>query len=208
MPAPDDGTGAVSLEDLINDPSGFTVGDKHFYDFSYTPSGSEAPTASQIDVSIAPGTAYGLRFGFGWYSLNGINMDSRIDYRVDVTDPNPAVQIDGVNLDFNGVAVNNAAALVAETVDTLAGTQLALLDVTPNDPQTSAPINPNQRSLLIDKDIQLFSGPQTTGPDNYSAISFVDNSFSETLPEPTAIPLLGFASLVLIVVQNRSRLLQ
>ncbi len=199
-----DSNGTIDLQDLIDSgTTGFTVGDKHFYDFSYTPTGTSVPTASQITVGLAPGTDYGLRFGFGWFSLNGINVDSRIDYRVDVTDPNPAVAIDGINLDYNGVAQNNAEALVAETVDTLAGKQLALLAVTPGDSQVTVPINPIQRSLLIDKDIQLFSAPTATMVNNYSAISFVDNSFSQTAPEPGPMALIGLAVYGLLLRRRR-----
>src|SRR5450432_1285818 len=90
----------IDLADLIATGStGFDISDKHFSNFSYTPSGATAPAASSIvvsDVSTPAGVA--ISYNFNWSTLNGISMDSRIDYRVDVTDPDPATMIDAVDL--------------------------------------------------------------------------------------------------------------
>ena len=196
--------GQIDLQDLINDPNGFTVGDKHFSHFSYTPTGANAPTASQISVDIAPGTDYGLRFGFGWYSINGINMDSRIDYRVDVTDPNPAQKIDAVTLGYDGTSQGAAAALATEVIQSIGGTQLATLNVTPANPQQTVPILPNQRSILVDKAINLFSAPSANGTNNFSAISFVDNTYHQTLvPEPASFGILAAGGCLLLLRRRR-----
>jgi len=193
--------GKVDLADLIaSGPAGFIIGDKHFNNFSYTPSGgANTPTAADISVdNFSTGTDEAIRFGFGWFTINGISMDSRIDYQVTVTDPNPATMIDGVDLLFNGIAVGSAVGDVAETVSDTQNNLLAQLFVfTDPDgsgpahgvPSTSAPILPNQRVILVDKDIQLFSAP-ATGANNFASVSFVDNSYHQT-PEPLAMTLLG-----------------
>ena len=210
------GNGKVDLADIIaTGATGFSIGDKKFSGFSYTPSGSNSPAASDIsvdDFSTSSGEA--LRFGFGWFTLNGINMDSRIDYRVDVLDPNPATMIDSVDLGFNGIASGVAVGDVAETVN--AGDAphgfLGLLKVF-TDPDGALPqqaqyvdslkLVPLQRSILVDKDIQLFSAP-TGGalPLNFASISFVDNSYHQT-PEPVSVASLGIAGCMYMLRRRR-----
>ena len=202
------GNGKTDIADAIA-AGGFTLGDKQFVfnSSSYTPSQS-APGASDISISDATtSSGIAIKFGFGWFTLNGIQMDSRIDYRVDVLDPNPSTMIDAVDLAFNGLAVGAAVANVAETVSDTSGNQLAQLFVfTDPDgpslpqhgvPSTSTPILPNQRSILVDKDISLFSAPQANGGNNFASVSFVDNSYHQT-PEPVGLSLLGLGGICLL----------
>jgi hypothetical protein len=204
-----DNNGKIDLADVIAS-GGFTLGDKAFTfnAGSYTPSGSSAPAASDIAVSDAslPGVE-AIKFGFGWFTINGINMDSRIDYAVSVTDPNPSTMIDAVDLSFNPVSSGTAFASVAETITDPVGNFLALLSVNSDPdgsgplqatPATSTPILPTQREILVDKDIQLISAPSPAGgPLNVATVSFVDNSYHQT-PEPVSAAVLGLASMMLI----------
>jgi hypothetical protein len=201
-----DNNGKIDLADVIAS-GGFTIGDKAFTGFSYTPSGSSSPAASDIavgDASIPNEEA--IRFGFGWFTQNGIDMDSRIDYSVTVTDPNPATMIDAVDLQFNGVSANTAFADVSEVIDDPNGNFLAALSVnavgnsSPNDFDTT-PILPNQRKILVSKDIQLDSAP--TSVNNFASVSFVDNSYHQT-PEPVAATMLGIAGAFSMMRRRRS----
>lgn len=197
------GNGKIDLADVIASGNGFVIGDKLFSHFSYTPSGSNSPAASDISVDVSPGSTdqdESIRFGFGWFSINGINMDSRIDYEVSVLDPSAA--IDGVDLLFNGLASGSAEAVVSETIQTLDGTFLGQIGVTtnPHAPANVLPLIPPQRAILVDKDIQLFSLPKatSTSPNNFSSISFVDNSYHQTVPEPVSAGVLGISCLALM----------
>lgn len=217
------GNGGIDLGDAILTPGGFTVGDKKFSDFQYVPTGTfptepvggppsgGPPRADQIAISgLTAGGDFGLRFGFGWYSINGINMDSRIDYKVTVTDPAPTRLIDKVNLAFNGVSLNTAVASVAESVFTTGGTLLGTLFVH-SDPDGAGPasglnsavydIAVNQKSILVVKDIQVFSAPVFgASPTNFATISFVDNTYRQTavVPEPASFGLLSVTALGLL----------
>jgi hypothetical protein len=212
--ADSDGNGKIDLADVIAS-GGFTIGDKAFTGFSYTPSGSATPAASDITISDASiPNEEAIKFGFGWFTLNGINMDSRIDYEVSVTDPNPATMIDAVDLSFNPVSSGAAVADVAETVtNPVGGGVLALLNVQSDPdgsgplqaiPAASTPIIPNQRAILVDKDIQLFSAPAGNGdPLNFASVSFVDNSYHQT-PEPVAATMLGISGALCMMRRRRS----
>ena len=140
------GNGKIDLADVIA-AGGFTIGDKHFSDFSYTPSGTGSPGASDISVDVSPSSTdddEAVRFGFGWFSIDGINMDSRLDYTVSVVNRDPNVLIDGVDLLYNGISNGAAQAVVAETVTTADGGFLGLLHTTsdPSDPAVSIALVP------------------------------------------------------------------
>ncbi|HMB94975.1 MAG TPA: PEP-CTERM sorting domain-containing protein [Tepidisphaeraceae bacterium] len=203
----------IDLADLIATGStGFDISDKHFSNFSYTPSGATAPAASSIvvsDVSTPAGVA--ISYNFNWSTLNGISMDSRIDYRVDVTDPDPATMIDAVDLAFDGSASNAAVADVSETVNDTSGNFLTQLAVF-TDPDGAGPLQgvssvtspllPPQRGILVDKDIQLFSAPTTSNINNMASINFVENSYHQT-PEPACLAMLGLVGSICAMRRRR-----
>lgn len=195
--------GVSTLQDVINlnagDPfdgvpeGGIIIGDKQFYDFDYTGSGLLTPSASDINVSRAPGSAVGLEFQAGWAALSGFNMDSRIGYKVHVLDPGQFIS--AVNLVFNGTASGLAFAEVVETIQKLDGTVLGTLSVVVN-PTDSLPevysdslsISPPLRDIIVRKDIQVFTLPASVGGGKAS-ISFVDNAYVQ-IPEPATLGLL------------------
>ena len=191
-----DHNGKIDLADVIAS-GGFTIGDKAFTDFDYAPGGSISPTASDVAVVDAstPGTE-AVRFIFGWFTQDGINMESNISYAVSVTDPNPSTMIDEADLQFNGVSQDIAFANVSEVIDDGNGNFLAAMSVkavgnaSPVDFATT-PILPNQRTLLIDKDIELSSAP--TSENNFASVSFVDNSYHQT-PEPIGLTAIGLGA--------------
>jgi len=224
------GNGALDVGDAILTPGGFTVGDKLFSNFVYVPTGTNPtepvggppsggpPRADQVAITaLTAGGNYGLRFGFGWYAINGLNMDSRIDYKITVTDPDPTRLIDKVKLTFNGVSLNTAIATVAESVFTTGGTLLGTLFVH-SDPDgggaaqglhsSTYDIPVNQKSILVSKDIQVFAAPVFgASPTNFATISFVDNTYVQTvvIPEPAGLACLSLSAVGLLVRRRRGQ---
>src|SRR5689334_21579631 len=86
-----------TVQDLIDSgATGITIGDKHFYNFSYQGTGV---TADEINVIRAPGTDVGLEFQFNWSSTGGVNEDSVIRYNVHVIDPARTITAVGLHFD-------------------------------------------------------------------------------------------------------------
>jgi len=214
-PVPLSSLTSPTLQDLINlGTGGVVIGDKVFSDFSYigAPPGAPnpAPTASQIAIGTAPGSDIGLTFSSAWESALGLNQDSIIRYAVSVL-PNSGFLIKDVGLRFNGnapIPSTGTLATVTETVSTLSGTgpgsllgQLSVVaggaSSTTNrysDHLTFAPTS----SVFVEKDIQLNSTDA-----GVATISFVDNTFSQTVPEPATFSLVGLAGAGLLARRRR-----
>jgi hypothetical protein len=188
----------IDLQDVIAS-GGFSIGDKDFSGFAYVQGGSASPASADIAILDAstPGGDEAIRFVFGWFTQDGLDMESNISYAVTVTDPDPATMIDAVDLQFNGVSKNFALADVSEVVDDSHGNFLANLEVdaagnAPANDFDSTSILPNQREILVDKDIQLSSAP--TSFNNFATVSFVDNSYHQT-PEPIGLTAIGIGAI-------------
>ncbi|HLL88619.1 MAG TPA: PEP-CTERM sorting domain-containing protein [Tepidisphaeraceae bacterium] len=203
--------GQTDIADLIAN-NGVTVGDKRFMDFSYTFSGTNAPTAAQVNVQQVPGANIGLQFSFGWNALAGTMMDSLIGYKVQVLDPN--FLIDQVGLGFNGFAAGipgNAFAHVAETIQKTDGTTLGTFNVITDGagPATDQLTNtfdvtPNLPALLVRKDILV-----TSVAGGLASISFVDNTYRQAavaaVPEPASLGLLACTATTLLLRRRAAR---
>ena len=206
--------GVNSLQDLINRSpsgapvsSGIVIGDKTFYGFSYQSSQTSAinpaPTASQISVAQPPGPDIGLQFSYAWFSENGFNEDSVIQYCVHVNDPTKA--IDAVTLTFNGTAPVPGAltnSTVTEQVTDLQGHPLANISVFDNGQgmtqidQSTGQLTPPRGDICVSKDIQLHSAAIQAGG-GVATISVVDNTYHQ-VPEPASLALLSLGGLALL----------
>lgn len=204
--------GVSDLQDLIDlGSTGVIIGDKQFYDFSYAKSpanSANSPDAVEISVQTAPGADIGLEFSFGWFAIDGINMDSLIRYKVSVVPPSLDA-ISAVNLFFNGASpIPGVAtfATVTETVRDLGGNVQGVI-TTFNDGaggfadnnSASLPIAPPLTGLQVDKDIQVVAAPSELGG-GVATISFVDNTFTQvTIPEPGVLALMNLSSIGLLL---------
>ena len=214
-------TTGVTLGSLVQRGSGtqngIIIGDKIFYNFSYTgaplPPASAtnpnpAPTADQITVGQAPtGTngPIGLSFSSSWLSSNGQGVDSVISYCVHTIDAATQFYIDGVGLHFNGATplpgTDNGltSASVTETVyavnaDGSRGATIGNLSTYSDGtgPKTDTfdsftALPAPLRDICVTKDIQLHSSIRSAGG-GVATISIVDNTFHQ-VPEPAALGL-------------------
>ena len=185
----------ITLADYIaTGATGVQIDDKLFYNFTYTPAGV-APAAADITVTqiTDPGNP-GLKFVAGWLALAGQTADSNISYFVKVL-PGGAPIIDvfalmaGASFTDPG-AVNLAENVFTENkVDVLASIGLFMdsggvklsdeVDLT----------NPTLGPIFVVKDIILSGG--AAGAGGRASLSFVENQYSEKIPEPMSLILLG-----------------
>ena len=215
-----------SLTDLLpggQQGGGFTLGDKRYSNFTFASSGSAPLTPGDVNVRVTstetnasvPGDdTYTLQFTFGLDAFPGERTDLVLCYKVDVLDPNQA--INRVGLRFNGSVPSqgpgDAAASIEETVQTLDGSPVVpgsdddvlVLNVFNDGPgrladdnSDSVAVNP-ARSLLFCKDI-LVSSREDGG---YVAVSIADN-FVVQIPEPGMIGLASLVGLSLLARRRR-----
>lgn len=208
--------GISTVQDLINlnqgsatdgiVAGGVVVDGVRFYDFSYSNSGTNSPSASQVGVQQSPEPVgnTGFEFSFNWLAVGGTNIVSTIRYKVHAENGNP---FDRVGVLFNGdVALPpgstgpNTFAKVNEVVRLVNpdGTEVNL----PNSPHqvitdgsgpladnfnSFLPVNPPSGDLSVTKAISVGSSA-----DGLATISVVDNVFRQ-VPEPGSLALLGLA---------------
>lgn len=191
----------IPLDTLIDNPNGFTLGDKHYSNFNFSASGDLVLDAADIDVIFAEeDNQQFVAFLMDLTALPGERSDVVIGYDVTVLDP--ARHIQSVGLMFDGGPLDDpnprSAATVIETVSTLDGSDLvaggdfddtAIISVFNNgdgDPladnfETSLAINP-ARALRFTKDILVSSRLDGAAV----GISVVENSVTQN---GTVIPL-------------------
>lgn len=202
-----------------NAATGITLGDKHYYDFTFSSSGDAPVAAGAVGVSLtndAAGNHYQLRFNFSQDILDasaGQTTDVVISYKVDVLG---AQLINRVGLAFDGNVnpdAGDASASVTETVRTVDGSPLAsgsdndtaILDVfndgtggLPDDNDATLAVIPT-RSLEFTKDIIVSSRPGG----GRVTITTVDN-FVDQVPEPGSVALLAAAGGMLLARRRRA----
>ena len=213
----------TSLNTLIDNGAnsgGITLGDKRYYDFTFSSSGDAPVAAGAVDVALTStdnGNNYQLRFTFARDALDASatqTTDVVIGYRVDVLGTQ---LINGVGLAFNGTVSGNTAgdaASVVETIRTSDGSEVApafpgqsqiVIGVhndgaggLPDTSSVSLAVNPT-RSLQFEKDILVSSRPGG----GQVLITTVDN-FVNQVPEPTSVAVFGAAGALLLARRRRA----
>jgi len=170
-----------------------------FYDFVYSNTGPNAPSASEVEVqqTSGPSGTFGIEFNFDWVAAAGDNMRSTIRYKVDSPTP-----LDLVGLFFDGdVPPGNEGvgtfAQVTETVRTLAGTGLGELSVFDDGTGPGVDNNVDELDLTPPQtDIELSKAIRVrAGGSGVATISVVDNYF-RPIPEPAAFGLLAAGTML------------
>jgi len=182
-----------NLQDLINlGATGYQIDDKLFYNFAYASSGV-APTAGNITfIPITDPGNPGLKFVSNWAVQAGQGLDSNISYYVKVL-PGGAPIIDVSALMAGAGATKTALVTLAENV----------FDNTKPPPNGIATIIlfATSTGFLLNQEIDFansYPGPLfvvkdiiLTGNDGIGSLSFVENQYSEKVPEPMSLILLG-----------------
>ena len=187
----------ITLADYIAlGSTGVQIDDKLFYNFAYTGAGG-APTAGGITVEqiTTPGNP-GLKFVAAWTVGAGESLDSNISYFVKVL-PGGAAIVDVSALmagaGFTGTGSVNLAENVFDTnippPNGIANLFLFLDSSGSLLNQEVLLANPNLGPIFVVKDIILSGGP--AGANGRAALSFVENQYSEKIPEPLSLILLG-----------------
>jgi len=199
------GTCPLSTPLATYDAPGFTcnIGGLNFGDFSYTPTGVNAPTDSEVTVKTQTGLESGLIFDGGWAATSGDEQDSLIQYTVTCD----GCSITDLVLKMAGdFAAGNSFINVAETEDNQLVPGLGLEDVGGGNVINSASetFGP-ETTLQLSKDIHIDGG--TRG--DSAGVSSVSNLFSTTTqttmtPEPTLL-LFGMGALCLVPVARKIR---
>ena len=219
-------TNSYGLDTLIDggaNESGVIIGDKRYYNFTFSSSGSMTLDASDIEMVFnVEGASHYLGILLDLRANPGERSDLVIGYDVTVLDP--ARHIRSVGLMFDGGPLDSSngrsAATVIESVMTLDGSDLvaggeiddtAIItvfnngdeDILPDNFETSLEIIP-ARALRFQKDI-LVSARQGSAA---VGISVVENSVTQN-PTGTVIPLPAAAWAAMPVfgaIVGRSRL--
>jgi len=194
------GTETVNGVTYIGVGNGIIVGDKLFNGFSYTASG-DMPAATGVNVLGIHDLAgnIGLRFqgGFNDSPFSAGPSDALIGYTVTVLDPrylitdahifgNPTVpNLPGANTGIISVTETFSGQpniMVIGAANTGTGLTSNLTDQT----FFRTPV----RSLTVQKDIFALAG------NGFPQMSFVDQTFSQIVPEPSSLALTGFGLLL------------
>ncbi len=172
-------------------PNGCQIGDKLFYAFSYVGSGFGGATAIPADgVAVTPISTPlnpGLIFNAAWTAGPGQGLDSMINFSVQVL-PGGA-PITDISATMNGYGhIPDGLVAVAETT-TINGTVFGNLLLSDSILGTKAydelKVPATDGPITVHKDISV------NGNTGLATVSGVRNQFSESVPEPASMTLLG-----------------
>lgn len=184
------------LGDLIANGGTITVGDKLFSNFGCSKAGTGTPDCgNDINVNTLDTLDYGIQFQSGFHATAGNTVDFLLSYDVEALDPNKWIL--DVHMAFNGVFTEDGETNVVETVTNLDPNNGILLnDILAQIKVTNPPIaltasadltdpadgvTPVQaKKVHVDKDVFLSGGTNGT-----ATISFINQRFSQTVPEPS-----------------------
>lgn len=182
-----------------------TIGNLLFSDFSYTASGTNPISASQITVDTVTDDGIGLSFHAPWTAAAGMTTDGTIDFQVSVLNGGNLLEDFGL-AQTSGVSGDGSAS-VAENgcgpapCDATGGSiyVLTFQDSGARSAQGETTFSPVS-SVDVEKDISV------NGNTGFATISVVQDTFSQ-VPEPLSMGLMGggLAIVGLFGVRRRSK---
>ena len=195
--------------------NGCQVGDKLFYNFGYSPTGSgaTAPTSSQVTIVGDPTNAYepGLIFTSNGWSVSGTStissplyIDSTIFFTVAVVGLQPLIVDASLDFNNNFSVSGQGVADIGETVTFDGGTSSTGLEVdSANGPFTDVKSFAPVSFVRVQKDL-LVIVPQGINPATGTAtITQFREGFSESAPEPVSTLLIGSGLVGLAFLRRR-----
>ena len=199
---------SASLQDYLNMSGGCTIEDKIFSDFSYSSSalgGATAIVASGItvDTIITPNDP-GLQFGANWAASSGQVSDSSIGFTVTVIGGAALIE-DASIVQLGGTVVGTGTASVGEGICVGFNCQ--------NTTFTLSTLNTTDRTLIQLGDHVIFSSTGQVratkdigvagNSSGFASVSLMADQFSETVPEPSSLVLLGSGLLGILGMRRK-----
>ena len=202
----------VPLSSLL-DGQALTLGDKRFSNFTFSSTGDDPVSASNVDVDLTTNdnNRYNLRFSFSREALAAPaerTTDVVVCYQVDVIGNQ---RMNGVGLVFDSTIGQGspglASASVTESISAISqgGEDIGQLTVRNDGPgglgdtiSSNLAVNPPAATLYFCKDIIVSS----RAGGGLVTISTVDNIITQ-VPEPTSAALLGVAAIGLLARRRR-----
>jgi len=180
-----------------------TVGDLLFSNFSYTGSGTNPISASQITVDTVSNDGIGLSFHAPWSAGAGMTTDGTIDFTVTVLGGGSLLEDFGL-AQTSGVSGSGSASVAEDGCGpapclATGGSIYVLTFQDSGERQaqgetTFAPVN----SVSVEKDISV------NGNSGFATISVVQDTFSQ-VPEPVSMGMMGGGLALLGLVRLRRR---
>jgi PEP-CTERM motif len=195
-------TGANTLA-LIEGLGSCTVSDKTFSAFSYSGDGTGVTDPANVGVVAVGATTSnpGLQFNAAWSAPpGGGNTDATLGYSV-AQSPGSTSQINDATLSISGLSVPSGGSVSdTETLTFPNGTTPPTLAFTVTD-TNPGPVTVNftpVSSLSVIDDLALTPGTTLT-----TLVSVQQKTFSETVPEPASLAILGVSLLGMGVAYRR-----
>jgi hypothetical protein len=204
--------GSAVLADLLNDPTGgVIVGDKVFTNFSYLHAG-DMPAENQVNVQGIKDASgnWGVRFQGAFLDNPGgvPASDAHIGFTVSVDFLNAqrGVRITDAHLGLNGASTGGDESyfIVDETLSNGVQLETYVTTLGPGNTQQSKLTDGKDfagvASLNVIKDILASAAEGNFLPARGTVI---DQSFSQSVPEPAAMAMLGLSGMALVGVARR-----
>jgi PEP-CTERM motif len=194
---------SVSLGDLVSGQvMGVTVGDKVFTGFNYSPIGDMPPaTAVQVLGFKDPDGNWGVSFHGSFVDLPGDGAsDALLRFMVQVNPDQTRLgrKISDAHLFLGGVGAGPQSVFTVDESFLQYNNSLSTFYSTINAPPITQKLNDSTvfttptPVLNVTKDIFALAGPDSTQP---ARATVIDQSFSQVVPEPATLAMLGLAGL-------------